>query len=65
MIKLDVNSGVVHHGHVDLPRSNRSSCHLAGTVSGQTAFDKLVRPAAMCRGEKHKTGNWKKLKEQT
>ena len=23
---------------------------MAGTVSGQTAFDKLVRPAALCRG---------------
>ena len=28
----------------------RSSFELAGTVSGQTAFDKLVRLAALCRG---------------
>ena len=28
-----------------------SSFQLAGTVSGQTAFDKLVRPAALCRCE--------------
>ena len=27
-----------------------SGFQLAGTVSGQAAFDKLVRPAALCRG---------------
>ena len=30
----------VHNGHVDLSRRNRSSFQLAGTVSGQAAFDK-------------------------
>ena len=34
---------------MDLP--NKSSFQLAGTVGGQAAFDKLVRPAALCRGE--------------
>ena len=50
----------VHNGHVDLHRRNRSSFQLAGTVSGQTAFDKCVRLAALCRGE---TAENRKLEE--
>ena len=34
---------------MDLLRRNRSSFQLAGTVSGQAAFDKPIRPAALCR----------------
>ena len=41
----------MHKGHVALPRRSRSSFQLARTVSGQTAFDKLVRPAALCVGD--------------
>ena len=48
VIKLDVIS--VHKGHVGSFRCNRSSFQLAGTVSGHTAFDKLVGLVAMCRG---------------
>ena len=36
---------------MDLSLCNRSSFQLAGTVSGQAALDKPVRPAALCRGE--------------
>ena len=36
---------------MNLPRWNRSGFQLAGTVSGQAAFDKPVRPAALCRSE--------------
>ena len=39
----------VFNGHVDLLRRNRSSFQLAGTVRGQAAFDKPVRPAVLCR----------------
>ena len=35
---------------VDSSCSNRFSLQLAGTVSGQTALNKLVSPAAACRG---------------
>ena len=60
----------VHDGHVDLPCWNWSGFQLAGTVSGQAAFDKLVRPAALYRGvttetEKQdgmKKQNWMELK---
>ena len=41
----------MHSGHVDLSRRNRSCFQLAGTVSGRTAFDKLVVRATVCRGE--------------
>ena len=65
MIKLDVNNErCVHNGYVDLPQRNRSSFQLPGTVSGQTAFGKLVRPSMVCRGEEAENENWKKLKEQ-
>ena len=52
MIKLDVNRRSVLNGHVELPRWNRVSCQPAGTMSGQTAFDKLARPAALYCGGK-------------
>ena len=35
--------------------TNRSSFLLVGTVSGQNAFDTLIRVAALCRGEKQRT----------
>ena len=38
----------VHNGNVDLHGRDRPSFQLAGTVSGQAAFDKPVRLAAMC-----------------
>ena len=34
---------------------------LAGTVSGQTAFDKLVRLAALCRGEEAENRKFEKV----
>ena len=63
MIKLDVNNGVVHNGHVDLPRRMRSSFQLPGTVSGQTAFDKFVRLASLCRGEEAENRNVQGIEE--
>ena len=42
------------NGHVDLLRWNRSSFQLPGTASGQTAFAKPVRTAALCRCENAK-----------
>ena len=36
------------------------SFHLAGTVGGQIAFVKLVRPASLCRGEE---GENRKIEE--
>ena len=48
---------------MDLPRGNRSSFQLAGTVSGQAAFDKLVRPAALCRGEVAENGKGERGEE--
>ena len=37
--------------YVDLYWRDWSSFQLAGTVSGQAAFDKPVRPAALCEHE--------------
>ena len=41
VINLDVNGGAL---------MKQVQFQLAETVSGQAAFDKLVRPAALCRG---------------
>ena len=52
MIELDVSNGVCTMDMWIYLRLNRSSFQLAGAVSGQAAFDKLARAAALCRGEK-------------
>ena len=62
MIKLDVNNRV-YTMDMDLPRRNRSSFQLAGTVSGQAAFDKPVRSAALCRGETAEDGKLERNEE--
>ena len=54
----------VHNGLVDRPRRNRSSFQLAGIASGQTAFDKPARPAALCRDEVAEKENEKILRKQ-
>ena len=46
--KLDANNGVYT---MDLSGRDRAGFQLAGTVSGQTAFDKPVRPAKSCKSE--------------
>ena len=48
MIKLDVNNGVYTMDMWICLDENGSGFQLAGTVSGQAAFDKPVRPAALC-----------------
>ena len=52
MIKLDVNSGVCTMDMWIFLDQTGLVFQLAGTVSGQTASDKLARLAALCRGEK-------------
>ena len=42
---------------------SRSSCQLAGTVSGLTAVHKPVRPVAWCRGEKQKSVEFEEVEE--
>ena len=61
VIKLDVNNGVYTMvctqwtcGFASMKQVQFSQ--LAGTVSGQAAFDKPVRPAALCRGETAENG---------
>ena len=51
MIKLDANSGVYTKVMRICSDGTGSVFQLAGTVSGETAFDKLVRLAALCRGK--------------
>ena len=52
MIKMDVNNGVCTTDMWICLDETGPVFQLAGTVSGHTAFDKLVRRATMCRGEK-------------
>ena len=48
-IKLDVNNGVYTMDMWICLDETGLVLQLAGTVSGQAAFDKPVRPAALCR----------------
>ena len=48
VIKLDVNNGVYTMDMLICLDETGLVFQLAGTVSGQAAFDKLVRPAALC-----------------
>ena len=50
VIKLDVNNGVQTMDMWVRLDKKRSSFKLAGTESGQTAIDKLVRLLALCGG---------------
>ena len=59
MTKMDVNNGVCTMDDM-WTRLDETGPVLAGTASGRTAFDKLVRPAALCRG---KTAENRKLEE--
>ena len=54
----------VLNGHVDLSLCDRSTFQLTWTVSGQTAFDKFVRPAALCGGEEAEISQFAELKQQ-
>ena len=51
MVKLDVNSGVYTMDMWMFLDETRPVFSWQGTVSGQAAFDKPTRPAALCRGE--------------
>ena len=48
---------------MDLSRCKRSCFQLVGTVSGHTAFDKLVRRAAVCRGEEAEISQIEEIQE--
>ena len=50
LIKLDVNNGVYTMDMWICLDETGPVFQLAGTVSGQAAFDKPARPAALCRG---------------
>ena len=54
----------VHKGHADLLRWNKFRFSAGRDSECKTAFDKLVRLAALCRGKIREQKNGEKLKEQ-
>ena len=64
-IKLDVNSGVYTMDIWICLNETGPVFQLAGTVSGQAAFDMPVRPAALCREMKQQTRKrWNEMQRQ-
>ena len=64
MTKMDVNNGVYTVDMRICLDETGLVFQLAGTVSGQPAFDKPVRPEHCVDAKEQKTKNWKKLKKQ-
>ena len=63
MIKLNVDNGV-YTMDTDLLRWNKFRFSAGRDSECKTAFDKLVRLAALCRGKIREQKNGEKLKEQ-
>ena len=53
----------VHNRYVDSSRRDRSSFQLAGTESGQTAFDKPARATALCRSGETELSQFQEMEE--